>query len=416
MCSTSNKQSCGDSDEEDDDENEIEEEADKNDDDSNDDDKSDDERTKSDSDVIPNLNQSNEEYDEQEEEYDDEFNVEEKEKIDDEETMFVDEDDEATKELYEDVNVNLGNKDADMANANWGRADQQNVSQQIGFEQEEEDAHVTLTPVLETKKTGGLTQSSFVSSDFTSKLLKLDNPSINDTTIASLMDTTLYHEITSTTTVPPSPHFFNPLKKEATLTPTSTTSKATTSFNSLLDLIYIFKFYDSVTNLEKDLSEIKQVDQKVNARLPQILPKATSDVATPVIEKNVTECLKIAVLTRSSSQPQSSYEAAATLSEFELTKIFIDKIEKNKSFDVVDYKRELYDALVKSSNTDKYIFNSYGELFSLKRSRDERDKDRDPSARSDRGTKRRKSSKDVESSRDSKSKEKKSSIPSKDAS
>ncbi|GKC75018.1 hypothetical protein Tco_1125792, partial [Tanacetum coccineum] len=37
---------------------------------------------------------------------------------------------------------------------------------------------------------------------------------------------------------------------------------------------------------------------------------------------------------------------------------------------------------------------------SLKRSRDDSDKDRDPSARSDRGKKIRKSSKDVESSRD----------------
>ncbi|GJU35807.1 hypothetical protein Tco_1184161 [Tanacetum coccineum] len=76
----------------------------------------------------------------------------------------------------------------------------------------------------------------------------------------------------------------------------------------------------------------------------------------------------------------------------------------------------LYDALVKSYNTDKDIFESYGEVFSLKRSRDERDKDRDPFVGSDRGTKRRKSSKDVESSRDSRSKEKKSSSTYKDAS
>ncbi|GKA10125.1 hypothetical protein Tco_0689558, partial [Tanacetum coccineum] len=91
-------------------------------------------------------------------------------------------------------------------------------------------------------------------------------------------------------------------------------------------------------------------------------------------------------------------------------------MEKNKSFDVADYKRELYDALVKSYNTDKDIFESYGKVFLLKRSRDERDKDQDPSVGSDRGTKRRKSSKDAESSKDSKSKEKKSSSTSNDAS
>ncbi|GJZ52639.1 hypothetical protein Tco_0607154 [Tanacetum coccineum] len=132
--------------------------------------------------------------------------------------------------------------------------------------------------------------------------------------------------------------------------------------------------------------------------------------------KNVTESVEAAVLTMSSSQPKFTYKAAASLFEFELTKILIDKMEKNKSYDKADYKKKLYDALVESYNTDKDLFDSYGEVFSLKRSRDEKDKDRDPSAGSDRGTKRRKSSKDVESSRDSGSKEKKSSITSKDAS
>nr|GEZ51747.1 hypothetical protein [Tanacetum cinerariifolium] len=167
-----------------------------------DNDDSDDERMESDSDVIPDPNKTNVEHNKEEEEYDDEFNLEEDENID-EEIMYDDEDDEVTKELYEDVNVNLENKDADMTNA----------------------------------------------------------------------------------------------------------------------------------------------DQ---------------DVVTPVIEKNVTKSLEVSILTRSSYQPTSSYEAPATLFEFELTKILINKMEKNKSFDVANYKRELYDALVKSYNTNKDIFESYG--------------------------------------------------------
>ncbi|GJR29622.1 hypothetical protein Tco_1105854 [Tanacetum coccineum] len=66
---------------------------------------------------------------------------------------------------------------------------------------------------------------------------------------------------------------------------------------------------------------------------------------------------------------------------------------------------ELYDALVKSYNTDKDLFETYGEIFMLKKSRDDKDKDQDPSTGSDRGTKRRKSSKEAESSRDPRSKE-----------
>nr|GEW18913.1 hypothetical protein [Tanacetum cinerariifolium] len=107
----------------------------------------------------------------------------------------------------------------------------------------------------------------------------------------------------------------------------------------------------------------KIIKEGVNAQLPQILPQAISDVATPVIEKNVTESLEATVLKRSSSQPQSSYEAAATLSEFELTMILIDNMERNKSYDIADHKRELYDALVKSYQIDKDLFDSYGEVF-----------------------------------------------------
>ncbi|GKE70342.1 hypothetical protein Tco_1528414, partial [Tanacetum coccineum] len=84
------------------------------------------------------------------------------------------------------------------------------------------------------------------------------------------------------------------------------------------------------------------------------------------------------------------------------------KMEKNKSYDKADYKKKLYDALVESYNTDKYLFDSYGEVFSLKRTRDDSNKDQDPSVGSDRRKKRKKSSKDVESSKYSRSKEKKS--------
>ncbi|GJY40041.1 hypothetical protein Tco_0427311, partial [Tanacetum coccineum] len=62
-------------------------------------------------------------------------------------------------------------------------------------------------------------------------------------------------------------------------------------------------------------------------------------------------------------------------------------MEKNKSYDKADYRKKLYDTLVESYNIDKDIFDSYGEVFSLKRSRDDRDKDRDPFAGSDRGIK-----------------------------
>nr|GEX65930.1 hypothetical protein [Tanacetum cinerariifolium] len=146
--------------------------------------------------------------------------------------MDEEEEDEVTKELYKDVNVNLGNEDTEMTNADQGGSGQQNVSQESRFEQVEDDAHVTLTPVLETQKTDKSVQSYYVS-DFTSKLLNLENPSPADNEIASLMETSARH---------------------ATKVPEITSSFTTTIPTPPL-----------VTNLEKDLSKLKKVDQYAQA-------------------------------------------------------------------------------------------------------------------------------------------------------
>nr|GEV82773.1 hypothetical protein [Tanacetum cinerariifolium] len=73
----------------------------------------------------------------------------------------------------------------------------------------------------------------------------------------------------------------------------------------------------------------------------------------------------------------------------------------------------LYNVLVESYNTDKDILSTYGDVVTLKRGRYDQDKDEDPSAGSNRGKKRRKSSKDVEPTKGSKLKESKSSSSSK---
>nr|GEZ20311.1 hypothetical protein [Tanacetum cinerariifolium] len=173
--------------------------------------------------------------------------------------------------------------------------EQQNASQKSGFEQEVKDAHVTLTLVLDTQNTGEKELSE---------------------------------------------------KKQV-----DQYAQALSSIPTIVDRY-----------MDNKLGEA--INKEVNAQLPQILPHAISDVATPVIVKNVTESLEAADLTR---------------------------MEKNISFDIADYKIELYDAMGKYYNTDNVIFESYG-------------------------TKRRKSSKDAESSRDLRSKEKKFLSTSKDAS
>nr|GEU66560.1 hypothetical protein [Tanacetum cinerariifolium] len=124
----------------------------------------------------------------------------------------------------------------------------------------------------------------------------------------------------------------------------------------------------------------------------------------PKTEKYVTESLGAELLVRSTNQPQMAYAVYNFTTEFELKKILIDKMKANESINRSDNQKNLYNALVKSYNSDKDIITSYGDVGLLKRGQDDQDKDEDPFAGSDRGMKRKKSSKDVESSKDSRRK------------
>ncbi|GKC21083.1 hypothetical protein Tco_1023233 [Tanacetum coccineum] len=230
-----------------------------------------------------------------------------------------------------------------------------------------------------------------------------------------------------------------------TPTPTPTATEATTSYPTPPDFSSVFKFNDKVTNLEKDLSKMKQVDQYAQAisLIPAIIDRYLGNKLGEAIHKAIkshtAECREEALADKKeyidlidtsvraiikeevkTQLPQILPQAvsdfatpAASLSEFELMKILMEKMEEHKSNLRADYKKELYDVLVKSYNTDKDLFDTYGEVFTLKITRDDKDKDQEPFTGSDRGMKRRKPSKEAESSRDPRSKESKSLSPSK---
>nr|GEX21497.1 reverse transcriptase domain-containing protein [Tanacetum cinerariifolium] len=84
----------------------------------------------------------------------------------------------------------------------------------------------------------------------------------------------------------------------------------------------------------------------------------------------VIESLEHAVLAKEFSQPQSTYAAAASLIEFEL---------------------------IMSYNLNKSLLSACDKVYSLNISQKNKDKDEDPSAESNQGLKKRKTSKDVES-------------------
>ncbi|GJZ22172.1 hypothetical protein Tco_0559211 [Tanacetum coccineum] len=92
-----------------------------------------------------------------------------------------------------------------------------------------------------------------------------------------------------------------------------------------------------------------------------------------------------------------SLAIAANLSELELKKILIEKMESNKSIHRSNEQKNLYKALVEAYKSDKLILDTYGDTVSFKRRRDDEDKDEEPSAGSNRGSKRRRARKEPES-------------------
>nr|GEU49095.1 hypothetical protein [Tanacetum cinerariifolium] len=83
-------------------------------------------------------------------------------------------------------------------------------------------------------------------------------------------------------------------------------------------------------------------------------------------------------------------------------------MEENKSINRSYIQKNLYNALVESYNFDKDIIALYGDVVTLKRSRDDQDKDEDPSVGSNRRSKRRRSGKEAESLKEPTHKESKS--------
>nr|GEZ97415.1 hypothetical protein [Tanacetum cinerariifolium] len=126
-------------------------------------------------------------------------------------------------------------------------------------------------------------------------------------------------------------------------------------------------------NMKKIIKE--QVKTQVKAQVTRILP---------IIKEYVNAQLEAEVLTRSSHYLRTSYVVVADLSEMELKKILIDKMEGNKSIQRSDEQQNLYKALVEAYDADKTILDTYGESAILKRRREDDDQE-GPSAGSDQG-------------------------------
>ncbi|GJZ59676.1 hypothetical protein Tco_0615492 [Tanacetum coccineum] len=315
--------------------------------------------------------ENEEEVEDDEEEKDDEFVKTPSNYTDDEDETNV----ESKVEDKAEVNTNEEFIQKEGTDTKMINVQQGNENLEITLNQVIEDAHATISTIA--KKTKVPVTSSSHSSDLASKFLKFSDIPHTDAEIVSPMDVHVHHE-----------KDVAELKKDDLIN---------TQVTALVD-----EHLDSRLGATKDkfmsylsASITARIIKQVKIHPPQILPKEVSNFAPPMIKSMVTELLEHAVLAKESSQPQSTYEAASLLTEFELKKILIDKMDESQSYLTAAEHRECYDGLIKSYDLDKSLFPTYDKVYSLKRIRKDKDKDEDPSTGSDRGLKKRKTSKDA---------------------
>ncbi|GJT22292.1 hypothetical protein Tco_0892229 [Tanacetum coccineum] len=265
----------------------------------------------------------------------------------------------------------------------------------------------------------------------------LENIPQTDAEIVSPLDVHVHHEVPRTqahtlltipvsvipesspvfANIPQSSYTFTPTPIQATPTP-PLTIETKNPLSNLLDFSSVFRFNDRITSLEKEVVDLKKdplhtqvtslvgshLDTRLGETRQEFMNFLSESLTTRIKEQLIKELRDKVTLAKVSSQPQSTYEAASTLIEFELKKILLDKMEKSESYLTAPEHRDCYDGLKKSYAFDKYFFYSY-DVYSLKCGRKDKDKDEDPSAGSDRGLKKRKLSKDAEPTTEPKKKD-----------
>nr|GEY34677.1 retrovirus-related Pol polyprotein from transposon TNT 1-94 [Tanacetum cinerariifolium] len=229
--------------------------------------------------------------------------------------------------------------------------------------QEFEDTHVTLTLV----NPDGQQQSSSVSSQFVRSML---NPTL-DAEIDSLFETTSQMDVPALTIVasltlsaPTLTPSTIPTISTVPQAPTPSTTAPSTLLQDLPNFGSLFRFDHRLKTLEDNFSKFVQTNQ-------------FDGVVSSIIK----------IVQRYMDQRMN-----------EAVKILIKKMEGKKSIHRSDEQRNLYKALVEAYKSNKIILDTYGDIVTLKRRRDDdADKDEEPSAGSDQGSKRRREGKEPES-------------------
>ncbi|GJZ32318.1 hypothetical protein Tco_0577754 [Tanacetum coccineum] len=362
--------------------------------DSGDDDDSNDDDNNNDVDDDEDVHESDDDHDEADDERT-ESNDEKEEKQDDE---F----------LYGDVNISL--KDTETADKEKGDVEM-TIARQVNVNQEgagnliKDDVQATQKTEVDIEVVSMLDINVQHKVLRTSPLLTILVSVILEHTVVNPPEIVITVSLTTSSSLLSSlfPHL-----QQLTPIPTPTKTKATTSTTDVFESETLTAFHQRITNLEKDVKELKIVDHSaallstIKSEVPnavkEYLGTSLDDALHKVLQKHLADIIKehyvpaeIIERLRQQYVPKKSAE--------DIRKIKIKHARK------LPKQGALYHALMKSILEDEDAIDEGVADKLKKRKHDDADKGEGPSAGLDRGLKRRKTSKDTKPSKKAKSTE-----------
>nr|GEU51599.1 putative ribonuclease H-like domain-containing protein [Tanacetum cinerariifolium] len=225
--------------------------------------------------------------------------------------------------------------------------------------------------------------TSSVSSQFATSML---NPS-PDAGIDSLFKSTPQADVQASNTVAPltltEPTFLPTTITTISQVPQAPTPPTTapTKFSTSVQTNQFARAVSSIPDIvERYMDQRMNEAVKVAIQLQSSRPRDEAQVEIEDFINKLDDNIQNIIKEQVKVHVKTSFAMVADLSEMELKKILVEKMESNKSIHQLDEQRNIYQALADAYECVKIILDTYGNTVTLKRCRDDADKDKEPSA------------------------------------
>ncbi|GKC80174.1 hypothetical protein Tco_1130948 [Tanacetum coccineum] len=317
-------------------------------------------------------------------------------------------DDDVNVEMKDAEPANEGKVDREMTDTEKVDAKHEEINQEVASAkvQDEVQATTSAAPTTQKEKTDA-PRSSF-SRSVSSNYDIIPEPTV----LSSILEIVIVALATSIP--PPIPPFISHSQQS-----TQTTTEATTLTHAVSESKTLFAIHLRVSDLEKEVQELKQVDHsttllttiksEVSTAIKEYLGTSLGDALHKVLQRHTAEFIKEHYMEHAAKQQESQYTIKsfnkAALNEFDQKQALFKTMTTSNSFNKHPKHMTLYHALMESIHVDEDAMDQGFTDLDKKKKRKPTNCDRykDPLGGLDQGLKKRKTSKDAEPSKKPKS-------------